>query len=396
MYLPLFTIIMTPKFLKFSDIIIKFIHVTSAVGICCFLLQSCDKLTQQDSGADSLKTTRLDTVFSRKHVKPRGKSPAWAPDIKPEMLAVIERLISFKDRPITRLTGKEARMNHTATDAFITIAKENNIILPEPMVDTTGKTIAVKGGRIHLRIYTPKTGESRFPVIVYYHGGGFMIGDPDVYDASAVALAEQSDAVVVSVAYRLAPEHKFPTAHEDAYAAYIWTLKNASTIKGNPEMIAVAGESAGGNLAANVSIMARNKRARMPVHQLLIYPIAGSDFYNKSYRKYALAKPLDKQMMSWFMRNYLYGIGQARDPRISLVYANLKGLPPTTIISAGIDPLQSEGELLANRLKTAKVKVNFKRYLGVTHEFFGMAAVVPQAKDAQAYATDELKKAFEK
>ncbi|WP_221392599.1 alpha/beta hydrolase [Dyadobacter sp. NIV53] len=233
-------------------------------------------------------------------------------------------------------------------------------------------------------------------MIVYFHGGGFVIADLDVYDASARGLAEQTGAVVVSVAYRLAPEHKFPTAHEDAYAAYLWTLKNVESLKGDPKMIAVAGESAGGNLAANVSMMARDKGVAIPVHQLLVYPVSGSDMNTESYQKYAAAKPLDKPMMEWFVKNYLNNMGEAKDPRISLVNANLKGLPNTTIILAEIDPLQSEGELLGEKLKAAGVKIESKLFSGVTHEFFGMSALVPEAKDAQAFATDELKKAFKK
>ena len=276
------------------------------------------------------------------------------------------------------------------------LVKEHNIPMPASMVDTMGKDIPVKGGKIHVRIYTPKAGTAPFPVVVYYHGGGFVIADLDVYDASAKGLAEQTGAIVVSVAYRLAPEHKFPTAHNDAYDAYLWTLKNAAAMNGDPKMIAVAGESAGGNLAANVSIMARDNNVQIPVHQLLVYPVANSDMNSESYKKNAMAKPLDKPMMEWFVKNYLNNMAEAKDPRISLVNANLKGLPSTTIITAEIDPLQSEGQLLADKLKSAYVKVDSKNYSGVTHEFFGMAIIVPQAKDAQAYAAGELKKVFKK
>lgn len=161
-------------------------------------------------------------------------------------------------------------------------------------------------------------------------------------------------------------------------------------------MIAVAGESAGGNLAANVSIMARDKGVQLPVHQVLVYPVAGSDMNTEAYQKYAAAKPLDKPMMGWFVKNYLSNMGQAKDPRINLVGANLKGLPATTIITAEIDPLMSDGKLLAEKLKAADVKVDSKNYDGVTHEFFGMAIIVPEAKDAQAYASSALKSAFKK
>ena len=371
------------------------LQIACATVISCFLLTSCGGSSEKGSTTDSLATS-MDTAMTEKSIKPTGEAPAWAPDIKPEMQAVIEKLASYGDTPIPKLTAQEARKNHTPTDAVMDLIKENNIAVPAPMVDTMGKDIPAKGGNIHLRIYTPKSGTAPFPVIVYYHGGGFVIANLDVYDASAKGLSEQTGAIVVSVAYRLSPEHKFPTAHNDAYAAYLWTVSNAASIKGDPKNIAVVGESAGGNLAANVSIMARDKGAQVPVHQVLVYPVAGSDMNTKSYQKYAAAKPLDKPMMEWFVKNYLNNMGEAKDSRISLVTANLKGLPSTTIITAEIDPLQSDGELLAEKLKAADVKVDSKNYSGVTHEFFGMAAIVPQAKDAQGYASDELKKAFKK
>ena len=161
-------------------------------------------------------------------------------------------------------------------------------------------------------------------------------------------------------------------------------------------MVAVAGESAGGNLACSVSMMARDKGVQMPVHQLLVYPIASSDMNSESYQKYAQAKPLNKPMMEWFAKNYLGDMSKATDPRIALVKANLKGLPPTTIVGAEIDPLQTEGKLLSDKLKEAGVDVDYKLYSGVTHEFFGMATVVPDAKDAQAYASGRVKNAFNK
>lgn len=382
---------------KTKNYLVKTAKFSFATVLGLSLLTSCGSGSEKGSSTDSTAMeTEKDTAAALETIKPTGEAPAWAPDIKPEMQAVIEKLESFKDTPIPKLTAQEARKNHTPTDAVMALVKEHNIPMPAPMVDTVGKDISVKGGKIHARIYTPKSGKAPFPVIVYYHGGGFVIADLDVYDASAKGLAEQTGAILVSVAYRLAPEHKFPTAHNDAYEAYLWTLKNAASWNGDPKMIAVAGESAGGNLAANVSILARDKGVQIPVHQLLVYPVAGSDMNTKSYQKNAMAKPLDKSMMEWFVKNYLNSMAEAKDPRISLVNANLKGLPSTTIITDEIDPLQSEGELLAEKLKAADVKVDSKNYSGVTHEFFGMAIIVPQAKEAQAYAADELKKAFKK
>ncbi|QQL48384.1 alpha/beta hydrolase [Mucilaginibacter ginkgonis] len=328
-------------------------------------------------------------------IKPTGPAPAWAPDIKPQMAAVIEKLASYGDKPIPQLTAAEARKNHTPTDAVMDIMKQYGIPTPMPAIDTAGKEIPVDGGNIHLRIYTPK-GNGPFPVIVYYHGGGFVIANIDVYNASAQTLADKVGAVVVSVAYRLAPEHKFPTAHNDAFAAYQWVVKNAASIKGDPKKIATVGESAGGNLAVNMAIMARDKGIMLPTAIVAVYPVAGSDMTTPSYQKNASAKPLDKPMMMWFVKNYLNNMGEGKDPRINLVAANLKGLPPTTVITDEIDPLQSEGMTLVEKLKAAGVKTDSKNWNGVTHEFFGMGTVVPEAKEAEMYAVQQLKTAFGK
>jgi acetyl esterase len=355
---------------------------------------SCGNHTTPAGTADSTVT---DTSMKKTSaLKPKGPAPEWGKTIHPEMQTVIEKLVSYGDKPIESLSAPDARKNHTPTDAVMDLIKENNIVLPAPGVDTTGKDIPVSGGNIHLRIYTPKAGKGPFPVIVYYHGGGFVIANLDVYNASAQGLAEQTGAVVVSVAYRLAPEHKFPTAHNDSFAAYKWVTENAAAINGDPKKIAVAGESAGGNLAANVSIMARDKKIMVPVYEVLVYPIAQADMNTPSYTAYAKAHPLNKPMMAWFTAKYVSAMSEAKDPRISLVNANLKGLPPTTIITAEIDPLNNDGMMLADKLKAAGVTVDSKNYTGVTHEFFGMAAVVPEAKDAQAYAAAQLKKAFAK
>ena len=366
-------------------------------GSIFLLIVCCNNDTKNSNYANSDSiNNQTDTMMNAETITPMGPQPTWGPTIKPEMLAVIEKLISYQDKPVEELSAVEARKNHTPTDAVMDLIKEKNIQVPVAKVDTTGKDIDVKGGKIHLRIYTPQRNNEALPVIVYYHGGGFVIADLDVYDASAKGLSEQANAIVVSVAYRMGPEFKFPTAHQDAFAAYEWTLKNASSLKGDPKRIAVAGESAGGNLATNVSIMARDKGIMMPVHQLLVYPVSNSDMNSESYKTYAEAKPLSKAMMAWFVKNYLNNNAEGKNPMIALVNANLKGLPSTTIIQAEIDPLQSEGMLLAEKLKAANVKVDLKKYEGVTHEFFGMAAVVPQAKDAQAYAAKNLKSSFKK
>lgn len=359
--------------------------------------QSKTKTTDADSSTMAADTTVTETgsASALDSIKPKMAAPAWAPDIKPQMQAVIEKLASYGDKPIPQLTAAQARKNHTPTDAVKDIMAEYKIATPASNVDTMGKDIPAEGSNIHVRVYTPKS-TGPFPIVVYYHGGGFVIANLDVYDASARSLADKLGAVVVSVAYRLAPEHKFPVAHNDAFTAYKWVVDNAASLKGDAKKIAVAGESAGGNLALNTAIAARDKKVALPVHVLAVYPVASNDMASPSYVKYAAAKPLDKPMMQWFVKNYLNNMAEAKDPRINLVAANLKGLPSTTIITAQIDPLQSDGLMLADKLKAASVTVDSKNYDGVTHEFFGMATVLPEAMDAQTYAVDQLKKAFDK
>ncbi|SDF76133.1 Acetyl esterase/lipase [Pedobacter terrae] len=353
-------------------------------------LSACTSETEKSTTADSTITDSTRNAA----LKPVGPAPEWGKTIKPEMQVIIEKLSSYGDKPLETLSATDARKNHAPTDAVMDLMKQNNMVVPVATVDTAGRDIDVEGGKIHLRIYTPKTGSGPHPLIVYYHGGGFVIANVDVYNASAQALAEQVGAIVVSVAYRLAPENKFPTAHNDAFAAYEWAIKNAVDLKADPAKIAVVGESAGGNLAANVSIMARNKHIMLPVHEVLIYPIAQADMNTESYTMYANAKPLNKAMMNWFTEKYLNSMIEAQDSRISLINADLKGLPSTTIITAEIDPLHDDGVMLAAKLKAAGVKVNAKNYEGVTHEFFGMSPLVPEAKAAQAYVAEQLKAAF--
>jgi len=231
---------------------------------------------------------------------------------------------------------------------------------------------------------------------VYFHGGGFVIATNDTYDGSARALTNAAKAVLVSVEYRKGPEHKFPAAHDDAYAAYAWVLANAASIKGDPARVALAGESAGGNLAMATAMAARDKSAKLPVHILAVYPVAGNDTTTASYNENANAKPLSRPMMSWFFKHYTNSPADAQDARLNLLGADLKGLPPVTIITAQIDPLRTDGELLAARLRDAGVSVDIRNWEGVAHEFFGQGAAVPAAKEAVQFGANGLKSGFTK
>ena len=325
-------------------------------------------------------------------VKPAGPLPAWGPGLHPEMAAVIEQLTALSGgpnaKPMTAMTPAEARKAPSAADAAMATMAKFHIPTPPAAADTMSKEIAPG---VKVRVYTPKTGTAPFPVIVYYHGGGWIIANLDTYDASVQSLVQQTGAVIVSVAYRQGPEHRFPTAHNDSFAAYEWVTKNAASIKGDPAKIAVAGESAGGNLACAVSMMARDKKVPLPKYELLVYPIAGYDMTTPSYMANTMTKPLNKGLMAWFFKYYLRTPADGKSPLVDLVHANLKGLPPTTIITDQYDPLMSEGKMLSDNLQKAGVAVQYRNYDGVTHEFFGMAAVVPEAKDAQGFAVTGLK-----
>ncbi|RZA26439.1 MAG: alpha/beta hydrolase [Proteobacteria bacterium] len=310
-----------------------------------------------------------------------------------QMQAVLDELGALKGKPIETLSPEEARKQPSPDIAVKNLMTKKNIQPPKSTVTTQDIEIDGASGKIAARVYKPGN-KTNLPLVVYYHGGGFVIATNDTYDATPRSLSQMTDAIWLSVEYRKAPENKFPAAHDDAFAAYQWALKNAASLGADPKRIAVAGESAGGNLALNVAIMARDKGVPLPLHEVLVYPVAGNDMNTASYRDNADAKPLNKPMMAWFVKHYTRTEADTKDPRINLLAADLKGLNPATIITAQVDPLRSEGKELARKLEEAKVKVKYKNYEGVAHEFFGMATVVDEAKDAQDLAADELKDAL--
>ena len=318
-----------------------------------------------------------------------------APKAEPHMQKVLDALASLGGKPIETLTPEEARKQPTPADAVKKVMEQmGKSTAPEAGVTVKDMTITGPMGDIPVHVFTPE-GKGPFPVMMYYHGGGFVIADTKTYEASPRALAKMAKAIMVSVDYRQAPENKFPAAANDAYAAYSWVLAHAAEINGDPKRVAVGGESAGGNLATVVSMMARDKKETVPVHQLLVYPVVDNDFNTPSYQRNEQAKPLNKPMMQWFFKHYSASEDDGRNPyAVPMKAATLKGLPPATVITAEIDPLLSEGKAYADRLKKDGVKVTYKEYTGVTHEFFGMGAVVPKAKEAETLAANQLKKAF--
>jgi acetyl esterase len=289
---------------------------------------------------------------------------------------------------LTSLSVEEARANMKNLTAFRAA--------PEPIARVENRTIPGPAGEIPVRIYAPRT-DPDLPVLVYYHGGGWVLGDLDTHDGTTRMLAKMIDGIVVSVDYRLAPEHKFPAAIDDAYAAASWVVGNAGAIGGDPERVAIGGDSAGGNLTACVALRARDAGDPRLVHQLLVYPVTDARFDTPSYRDNAEGYFLSRSDMEWFWNHYLRGPHDATHPYASPLQArDLRGLPPATVITAEFDPLRDEGEAYAARLAEAGVPTELKRYDGVIHGFFSMGDVVAKGKVAMQDATVALRRAFVK
>lgn len=314
-----------------------------------------------------------------------------------DMLELLDAHASLNPDAIEKLSPAQARRNPTIADAVnVLLKRQNRSSRPEdlvPGVSSTDITVEGADGQLPARLYTP-TGSGPFPVVVYFHGGGWVLADKQVYDGGARGLASAAQALVISVDYRLAPEHKFPAAWMDALAAYRWVVANARRYNGDPRLVAVAGESAGGNLAIATAIAARNTDVQMPVHVLAVYPVTQTDRDTESYLENAIAMPLNRTMMQWFFEHTTRTEEDLVDPRLQLIDADLSGLPPVTLISARIDPLRSDSAKLEAALRYADVAVERRDYEGVTHEFFGAAAVLAKAREAQAWAGHRLSEAF--
>jgi acetyl esterase/lipase len=230
--------------------------------------------------------------------------------------------------------------------------------------------------------------------VVYFHDGGWVIGSRQACDLTARTLAKQAQAVVISVDYRLAPEHKFPTAWDDALATYKWAATKVGSWRGDPRRLALAGEGAGGTLAVSTAISAVAAGLTRPRAVIAVYPLVQTGTETESYVDSANAKPLNKATINWFLENTLASSADKADHRLNLLHANLSNLPAVTIINAQIDPLRSDGAMLEEALKQAHIPVLHQEYEGVTHGFFGAAPVLSTAKKAQSFAADQLKEAF--
>lgn len=262
---------------------------------------------------------------------------------------------------------------------------------PEAVFRVEDRSVAGPEADIPIRIYSPTVNSAR-RTLVYFHGGGWVIGSIETHDGLCRMIANAAGCTVVSVEYRLAPEHKFPAATEDAYAAVAWAAKHAEALGAAPGRLAVGGDSAGGNLAAVACLMARDRGGPPIDLQLLLYPITDHDLDTQSYQTYADRFLLTRDAMAWFWGHYLADGADKNHPYISpLRAANLAGLPRALVITAECDPLCDEGDAYARRLAAANVPVTHAQYPGMIHGFVRRAALLKQGRKALEQIAEALK-----
>ncbi len=302
-----------------------------------------------------------------------------ADKLHPKARAIVDQIAALPELPT--LTPVEARGRPVPLEAA-----------PEAVGSLTARAIPGPGGPMAIRIYRPK--DALRGALVYFHGGGWVVGSLESADASCRALANRSRCVVISIDYRLAPETKFPGAVDDAYAATRWVADNAADLRIDPARIAVGGASAGGNLAAAVALVAREKGGPRIAFQLLTVPVTELSSKAASHREFADGYGLTSADMEWYGRHYVRTDADADDPRASVLRADLHDLPPAFVITAECDPLRDDGEAYADRLRELGIAARYKRYPGMFHGFMSFPGVLPEAAEAFEDAGSALREAL--
>ncbi|HEX8997781.1 MAG TPA: alpha/beta hydrolase [Ktedonobacterales bacterium] len=299
--------------------------------------------------------------------------------LDPQLKAYADQLAATAGPPRSTLTAQAVRQQEAADLAASLVGTT-----PLPVARVEDRAIPGPDGSIPIRIYTPE-GDGPFSLVVYFHGGGWALGNLESHDDVCRGMARDAGCIVVAVGYRLAPEHRFPAAPEDGYAATLWAAQHATELGGDPQRLAVAGDSAGGNLAAVVALMARERGELRLIAQALIYPITDLRMQTASYAENANAPMLTRDDMAWFRDLYIRGPEDVIHPWASpLLAENLSGLPPALVVTAGYDPLRDDGELYAERLRAAGVSVTLRRYDDLAHGFMRHGRVVDRARVARA------------
>lgn len=334
-----------------------------------------------------------------------GKQKEMATDasglLDPDAQAVVDAHSSLRPLPFEILEPDQARTQPGPDDAVKKVMAERGIEGPEPVANVRDLEVPDgAGGTQVLRVYTPEAGApGPRPVVMWIHGGGWVLFDLDTYDASCRGLANRTGAIVVSPDYRRAPEAVFPAAHDDVLAAYRWTVENAASFGGDPSRVAIGGESVGGNMAAATCLQLAEAGEPVPAAQVCVYPLTTAEQHGDSMEDSADGRPLTRALLSWMAMHAFAGRPDAAtDPRVDLLGwsdAQAALMPPTLVITAERDVLRSQGQAFAEKLAAAGVEAELRHHDGVMHEFFGAAAVLPAADRAQQQAADHLKGALD-
>jgi acetyl esterase/lipase len=305
--------------------------------------------------------------------------------LDPQAQKLIETLAAL-DLPVAgQATPEELRKS----------LRERSTSLPhEDVASVHDHRVLVEGGEIVVRVFTPRA-KAPLPALVYFHGGGWVVGDVDTHEAICRTLANAASCVVASVDYRCAPEFRYPIAAEDAYAATCWVAAHAGDLGVDARRLALCGDSAGGNLAAVVPLMARERGGPLVALQVLIYPVTDCDLDTPSYRENATGYILTREGMRWYWEEYAPDPAERAQAYASPLRAwSLAGLPPALVITAEYDPLRDDGERYARRLAEAGVPVTLTRYPGMVHSFFRLTNVLEAARDAVREVASALEKAW--
>jgi acetyl esterase len=320
--------------------------------------------------------------------------------LDPQAQAIVDAYSSLGPLPVEILEPDQARRQPGPDDAVKKVMADRGIEGPEPVGSVEDIVIPdAAGGQQRMRVYKPAgAGSEPLPLIMWIHGGGWVLYDIDTYDASCRGLCTKTGAIVVSPDYRRAPEAVFPAAHDDVLAAYRWTVAHAAALGGDASRIGIGGESVGGNMAPATVLQLARAGERVPDAVVCVYPLTTPDLYGESMDDAADGRPLNRALLSWMAMHAFQGVPEgAKDPRVNLLGwtgRELTTMPPTLVITAERDVLRSQGWQFAAQLDAAGVPTTHRYFEGVMHEFFGAAAVLDKAEQAQQEAAQHFVRAF--